>query len=397
MGRVGAQRRIAPTEIVAVERGIQIAEWHTRIGGRAHEGAVEFAGHALGKIDATRLHTEQNGVRKILVAFDQLLTQAANNNFEQRATQDKAFHRVKVGRGRAKVNCCMLRLDFSGQTTHLCPLTGRFFLVFQLMTYHFSKYQGTGNDFVMIDDRPNSGRKETFPQHDQDLIARLCDRRFGIGADGLILLQNHADFDFRMVYFNANGAEGSMCGNGGRCIVRFAHDLGLFTTHTRFMAVDGEHEATVADGLISLRMSNVGQIDTTPAYSFTNTGSPHVVLFVDDLANHDVVGIGQKIRYSDAFAPTGTNVNFMQLEPDGTLFVRTYERGVEGETYSCGTGVTAAALVANRQLGMASPVSIRTLGGELRVAFELVQSGGYEQIGLIGPAQKVFEGHWLIS
>lgn len=265
------------------------------------------------------------------------------------------------------------------------------------MTYNFSKYQGTGNDFVMIDDRANPGRTEPFPQHDQALIARLCDRRFGIGADGLILLQNHPDFDFRMVYFNADGAEGSMCGNGGRCIVRFAHDLGLFTMHTRFMAVDGEHEATVADGLISLRMSSVQQIDTTPDYSFTNTGSPHVVLFVNDLANHDVAGIGQKLRYSDAFAPTGTNVNFVQTEPDGTLFVRTYERGVEDETYSCGTGVTAAALVANRQFGMASPVSIRTLGGNLGVAFVVSEAAGYELIDLIGPAEKVFEGHWLIG
>ena len=255
----------------------------------------------------------------------------------------------------------------------------------------FFKYQGTGNDFVMIDDR-----SETFPRHNQAQIARLCDRRFGVGADGLILLQNHPDFDFRMVYFNADGAEGSMCGNGGRCIVRFAHDLGLFTAHTRFMAVDGEHEATVANGLISLRMSSVEQIDTTLAYSFTDTGSPHVVMFVDDLANHDVVGIGRQIRYSDAFVPNGTNVNFVQTEPDGTLFVRTYERGVEDETYSCGTGVTAAALVANRQSGTPAPISIRTLGGNLSVAFQLTQAGGYELIDLIGPAEKVFEGKWVI-
>lgn len=257
------------------------------------------------------------------------------------------------------------------------------------MTYDFVKYQGTGNDFVMIDDR-----SETFPRHDQALVARMCDRRFGIGADGLILLQNHPDFDFRMVYFNADGAEGSMCGNGGRCIVRFAHDLGLFSTHTRFMAVDGQHEATITDGLISLRMSNVQQIDTTPEYSFTNTGSPHVVREVADLANYDVVSIGRQLRYSDAFAPTGTNVNFVQIETDGTLFVRTYERGVEDETYSCGTGVTAVALVANRRSGMSSPVSIRTLGGYLSVAFQPAQAGGYELINLIGPAERVFEGKW---
>jgi len=257
---------------------------------------------------------------------------------------------------------------------------------------NFSKYQGTGNDFVMIDDRD-----ETFPRDNQALIARLCGRRFGIGADGLILLQNHPDFDFRMVYFNADGAEGSMCGNGGRCIVRFAHDLGLFTSHTRFMAVDGEHEATVADGQIALRMSNVLQIDTSPDYSFTNTGSPHVVLFVDDLANCDVVGIGQQIRYSDAFAPTGTNVNFVQADADGTLFVRTYERGVENETYSCGTGVTAAALIAHRQSGTPSPIPIRTLGGNLNVSFRPSQKSGYETIDLIGPAERVFEGFVIVT
>ncbi|KAB7732762.1 diaminopimelate epimerase [Rudanella paleaurantiibacter] len=252
---------------------------------------------------------------------------------------------------------------------------------------HFFKYQGTGNDFVLIDDRA-----ETFPRHDQALVARLCDRRFGIGGDGLILLQNHPELDFRMVYFNADGAEGSMCGNGGRCIVRFAHDLGLFTEHTRFMAVDGEHEATVTEGLVSLRMTNVAGIDLGGEYSFTNTGSPHVVMTVDGLAQYDVVGVGRRLRYSDAFAPKGTNVNFVQTDEDGTLFVRTYERGVEDETYSCGTGVTAAALVANRQSGVSSPVAIRTLGGPLQVAFVESESGGYERIDLIGPAVRVFEG-----
>ncbi len=252
---------------------------------------------------------------------------------------------------------------------------------------NFSKYQGTGNDFVMIDDR-----SETFPRHNQDLIARLCDRRFGVGADGLILLQNHPSLDFRMVYFNADGAEGSMCGNGGRCIVRFAHDLGLFETTTRFMAVDGEHEATVTDGLVSLRMTDVGHIDTTPDYSFTNTGSPHVVIPVQNLSEYDIVDMGRELRYSEAFAPGGTNVNFSEVEPDGTLFVRTYERGVEDETYSCGTGVTAAALVAHRHLGMTSPVSVRTIGGNLQVSFRPTESGGYGFIYLTGPAERVFQG-----
>jgi len=249
----------------------------------------------------------------------------------------------------------------------------------------FYKYQGTGNDFILIDDRA-----ETFVV-DQARIAHLCHRRFGIGADGLILLRNEPGYDFRMVYFNADGAEGSMCGNGGRCIVRFAHDLGLFERRTRFLAVDGEHEAEATETEISLKMNDVSAIDVREAFCFLNTGSPHVVQQVEAVETMDVVGRGKPIRY-DAQFPGGTNVNF--IEPTGTnaLFVRTYERGVEDETYSCGTGVTAAALVANHQLGMQSPVAIRTLGGNLRIAFTPQPGGTYTDIHLIGPAVRVFEG-----
>ncbi|MBO0938807.1 diaminopimelate epimerase [Fibrella sp. HMF5335] len=252
---------------------------------------------------------------------------------------------------------------------------------------HFFKYQGTGNDFVMIDDRAR-----TFPAADQALVARLCHRHFGIGADGLILLQTDPDGTLRMVYFNADGAEGSMCGNGGRCFVRFAHDLGLITNQVRFMAVDGEHEAQVQETDVHLRMGDVADIEHQAAFSFLNTGSPHVVQFEDDVTSLDVVAVGRPLRYAAQFSPGGTNVNFVESGPDQTLFVRTYERGVEDETYSCGTGVTAAALVAHQQLGLASPVAIRTLGGALRVAFEAQLNGTFGSIYLIGPAQRVFEG-----
>lgn len=255
------------------------------------------------------------------------------------------------------------------------------------MTIHFFKYQGTGNDFVLVDDR-----EERFPSTNQSLIGRLCHRRFGIGADGLILLQNDPDYDFRMVYFNADGAEGSMCGNGGRCIARFAHDLGLFASETRFRAVDGEHVAVVCEEEIFLKMGDVTGIEARTGLTFLNTGSPHVVQFVDDLESVDVVAEGRAIRYDAAF-PGGTNVNFAQVLDDHTVLVRTYERGVEDETYSCGTGVTAVALVAHQQFAMPDPVFIQTLGGNLRVSFNpLANSGQFSGIYLIGPAQRVFAG-----
>ena len=255
----------------------------------------------------------------------------------------------------------------------------------------FTKYQGTGNDFILIDDRNN-----TFPTHNRVLVAQLCHRRFGIGADGLILLQNHADYDFRMVYFNADGAEGSMCGNGGRCLVQFAHELDLFKTRTRFLAVDGEHLAEVDGEEVRLKMGNVpgpAELETPPAaYSFLDTGSPHVVKFIDGLATYDVVKEGRLLRHEAAFWPGGTNVNFTELVHGKSLFVRTYERGVEDETYSCGTGVTAAALVAHQQHGLPSPVSICTPGGNLRVMFAPQPNGSFTDIYLIGPAQRVFSG-----
>ncbi len=275
------------------------------------------------------------------------------------------------------------------------------------MTIDFHKYQGTGNDFVLIDDRATPGRAtsgratpgraEPFPAANQALVERLCHRRFGAGADGLILLQDDPDYDFRMVYFNADGAEGSMCGNGGRCIVRFAHDLGLFESETRFRAIDGEHVAVVCEEEIFLKMSDVTGFEdrnslSWPGLTFVDTGSPHVVRFVDDLESLDVVAEGRAIRYNSVFQPGGTNVNFAQVLDDHTVFVRTYERGVEDETYSCGTGVTAVALVAHQQLAMPDPVFIQTLGGNLRVSFAAQPNGHFDNIYLIGPAKRVYGG-----
>lgn len=255
------------------------------------------------------------------------------------------------------------------------------------MLLHFYKYQGTGNDFILIDDRA-----ETFPIS-TELVARLCHRRFGIGADGLILLQNLTGYDFRMVYFNADGEQGSMCGNGGRCLVRFAHDLGLFTEQATFMAVDGVHEATAASQSVRLKMSPVKGVEKHETYDFMDTGSPHYVAYVEDVDKTDVVTIGRAVRYGETYGPHGgTNVNFVQVQAPNQLKVRTYERGVEDETYSCGTGVTACALSSHAHFGWESPVRIAAVGGDLQVEFRAVAPGQYDDIYLIGPAVRVFEG-----
>jgi diaminopimelate epimerase len=252
----------------------------------------------------------------------------------------------------------------------------------------FYKYQGTGNDFVLIDDR-----SQTFPVS-KALIASICHRRFGVGSDGLILLQNAEGYDFKMVYFNADGGEGSMCGNGGRCVVRFANDLGLFSDSTKFIAVDGEHEASVSGDTIRLKMSNVRGVEQYEEFDFINTGSPHYITYVDHIEEVDVVNIGSEIRYGSVYGPKGgTNVNFVEVIEDNHLSVRTYERGVEDETYSCGTGVTACALSAHLHKGWAGPVTVETIGGTLEVAYNETAPGEFNDIYLIGPAVKVFEGN----
>ncbi len=255
------------------------------------------------------------------------------------------------------------------------------------MTLQFQKYQGTGNDFIMVDNR-----SKVFTEHNNhELIAHLCDRRFGIGADGFILLEEQEGYDFRMIYYNADGREGSMCGNGGRSIVRFASDLGIISGQCKFIAVDGEHEATVDNENISLKMNDVSKVEIGQDYFFLDTGSPHFVRYVDNLAEFDVVVEGRKIRYNDRFKSAGTNVNFVEIQDDHRLAVRTYERGVEDETLSCGTGVTACALTALLK-GKRGIISINTLGGNLEIKADRSGDQSFENVFLIGPATHVFDG-----
>lgn len=255
------------------------------------------------------------------------------------------------------------------------------------MHLHFYKYQGTGNDFVILDNRKgeyNLTRKQ---------IAFLCHRRFGIGADGLMLLNPYVGYDFEMKYYNADGGESTMCGNGGRCLVKFAYDRGIIKRDYRFVAIDGEHEASIdIDGTVALKMNDVKNVRFEHGKYILDTGSPHYVDLVEDLAHLDVVDSGRQVRYSEQFRKDGINVNFVQqtVEPD-KIIVRTYERGVEDETWSCGTGVTAAALVCFHNENGYNRVEVKTKGGDLSVEYDRIDDR-FQNIWLIGPAVKVFEG-----
>lgn len=259
------------------------------------------------------------------------------------------------------------------------------------MSIEFYKYQGAGNDFVIIDDRNG-----LFDESNFNLINFLCDRRFGIGADGLMLLRSKEGFDFEMVYFNADGHEGSMCGNGGRCIVAFAYHQKIIKEHCVFMAVDGEHEADMIpfDGKtgVSLKMIDVNGVEVDEQFCYLNTGSPHYVQVVDDLKNYDVVSNGKAIRFNERFEKVGTNVNFIELTGKQDLAIRTYERGVEDETLACGTGVTAAVISAyQKRLITSKEVEVKAMGGLLKVVFE-EKNGVYKNVWLQGPAEFVFKG-----
>ncbi|MCB0689504.1 MAG: diaminopimelate epimerase [Saprospiraceae bacterium] len=256
------------------------------------------------------------------------------------------------------------------------------------MSIPFYKYQGTGNDFVIIDQFDN----QYLQPGDQETIARFCDRRFGIGADGLMLLMPSEKADFRMIYFNADGYEGSLCGNGSRCAVACMNRLKRVLGQTIFEASDGLHKAIIqSDRWIDLKMSDLNQIEEGKGFYVLDTGSPHYVTFVEDLSDLDIVQSGQVIRYSDRYRENGINVNFVE-ERDYGIEVNTYERGVENETLSCGTGVTAAALAhALKHQINDGPVAIKTKGGELSVRFHR-NNHQFSEIWLCGPAEFVFSG-----
>jgi diaminopimelate epimerase len=252
---------------------------------------------------------------------------------------------------------------------------------------HFYKYQGTGNDFVIMDNRNGQYDYLTDEQ-----VKFLCDRRFGIGGDGLMLLNKQDGYDFGMKYYNSDGRESSMCGNGGRCLVAFANKMGIRKEVLSFLAVDGPHEATMkGDSWVNLKMQDVNGVEASELYSYLNTGSPHYVQFVEDVKSLDVFNQGRSIRYNERFKEKGTNVNFVQPTENG-IFVRTYERGVEDETYSCGTGVTAAALMSAGKETTTYTVPVQTLGGGLEVKFHKTGEQSYDNIWLCGPATLVFEG-----
>ncbi len=254
-----------------------------------------------------------------------------------------------------------------------------------MSTIHFYKYQATGNDFVIIDNR------ETKLSLTAEQISSICHPKFGVGADGLMLIENHPSLNFHLEYFNSDGSQ-SLCGNGCRAAVHFASQLGLVNGSAKFTAFDGPHTAEILhDRNIRLKMADVSECQTMGDAYFINTGSPHYIKFVEGISDYPVFEEGRKIRYQQQFQPGGTNVNFVELQDGNSIFVRTYERGVENETLSCGTGITAAALAASLR-GCNSPIAIKTLGGNLTVEFESSQPGTFHEIYLIGPAKMVFKG-----
>jgi diaminopimelate epimerase len=253
----------------------------------------------------------------------------------------------------------------------------------------FEKYEGAGNDFILIDDRVRS-----FPVTNNDLVRRMCDRHFGVGADGLMLLRERAGFDFEMIYYNSDGQPSTMCGNGGRCIAQFAHALGVMADEGTFLAVDGPHQVRLVEhGLVALEMKDGLELNSLDDGALVmDTGSPHYVIRCNELADLDVVKAGKAVRYSDRFQAHGVNVNFVEWD-GAVLHIRTYERGVENETLACGTGVTAAAIAAHRWGLTSSPVLLRAVGGELSVSFE-ERRGSYQNVWKTGPAKCVFKGEY---
>jgi diaminopimelate epimerase len=254
----------------------------------------------------------------------------------------------------------------------------------------FYKYQGTGNDFIVVDNR-----QDILHTYSTNLVQKLCNRRFGIGADGFMVIKNHHEYDFEMTYHNADGSQ-SLCGNGSRCAVHLAKQLGIIDQEAYLLTTDGPHRAYVKGDLIHLQMNDVSEIQTLQDGYLIDTGSPHYVKQVDDCKDLDVYKTGKHIRDMPLFQKNGINVNFVSLGKDHEIFVRTYERGVEDETLSCGTGAVAAALMAAMK-GRESPITIRTQGGTLQVSFTKKNNHHFQSIHLIGPAKMVFKGKIEIS
>lgn len=252
----------------------------------------------------------------------------------------------------------------------------------------FYKYQGTGNDFIIIDNLQGDAL-----QLKEEQVKHFCHRRFGIGADGLLIMRHKEGYDFEMIYYNADGRPGTMCGNGGRCMIQFAQDRGIHKYSYHFLAPDGKHEAEIdLHGNIRLKMQDVDSVEDLHGNCVLNTGSPHYVKFVNDVSDMDVVETGREIRYSNAYKKEGINVNFVQNLEEDEIFVRTYERGVEDETYSCGTGVTASALMSAHNYRGFNQVKVNTKGGILSVEFNKTDDNQFENIWLCGPAAFVFKG-----
>jgi diaminopimelate epimerase len=251
----------------------------------------------------------------------------------------------------------------------------------------FHKYQGTGNDFIIFDNR-----NKMFPKKNKQTIKSLCDRKFGVGADGLILLEDSLQHDFKMIYYNADGNPGSMCGNGGRCIVAFAQYLDIIGNTTTFEAMNKIYHATLDKDLVSLTMNDVNQIESFHDHVFLNTGSPHHIEFEESINDIDIYKKGKEIRYGSPYFEEGTNVNFVSQLNKNTFEIRTYERGVEDETMSCGTGVTAVAIASHAlHKTTDNSINLQTLGGNLQVSF-IVENSCYKNIVLKGPATFVFKG-----
>jgi diaminopimelate epimerase len=252
----------------------------------------------------------------------------------------------------------------------------------------FHKYQGTGNDFIILDNR-----EKNYDTLTEAHVRFLCNRKFGIGADGLMLLNNKAGFDFEMVYYNADGCLSSMCGNGSRCLVHFAANRGIHKYTYNFLAVDGPHEAEIDNNnIIRVKMQDVNAVEVHPGHTILDTGSPHFVKITNDVDMIDVVETGRNIRNSKPFEKNGINVNFVEIIDTDRIFVRTYERGVEDETLSCGTGVTAAALLSAHNDKGFNRVEVKTPGGNLSVEYNKINDTHFENIWLCGPAEFVFSG-----